>query len=63
MRSEGDGTVDHVMNFLECMRSRKTPNAPIQAGFEAARTSWIGNMALRRGMKVAWDASRNRALS
>ena len=63
VRSEGDGTVDHVMNFLECMRSRKTPNAPIQAGFEAARTSWIGNMALRRGMKVAWDASRNRALS
>ena len=63
VRSEGDGTVDHVRNFLECMRSRKTPNAPIQAGFEAARTSWIGNMALRRGMKVAWDASRNRALS
>ncbi|PYV03971.1 MAG: gfo/Idh/MocA family oxidoreductase [Acidobacteria bacterium] len=57
VRSEGDGTVDHVMNFLECMRSRKTPNAPIQAGFEAARTSWIGNMALRRGMKVAWGGA------
>jgi hypothetical protein len=23
--------------------------------FEAARTSWIGNIALKRGMKVAWD--------
>ena len=63
VRSERDGTADHVKNFLDCVRSRKTPNAPIQAGFEAARTSWIGNIALKRGMKVAWDATKNRAVS
>ena len=60
VRSEHDGTVDHVKNFLDCVRGRQTPNASIHAGVEAARTSWIGNVALKRGMKTVWDASRNR---
>jgi len=54
------GTIDNVNNFLECVRSRKTPNANIQVGIEAARASWIGNVALKRGMRVVWDASRGR---
>jgi len=60
VRSERDGTVDNVRKFLECLRSRKAPNANIQAGFEAARTSWIGNIALKRGMKVVWDSTKGR---
>jgi predicted dehydrogenase len=60
VRSERDGTVENVKNFIDCLRSRKTPNANIQAGFEAARTSWIGNIALKRGMKTVWDATKNR---
>ncbi len=58
MRSERDGTIDNVRNFLDCVRSRKTPNSNIHVAFEAARTSWIGNIALKRGMKVAWDATK-----
>jgi predicted dehydrogenase len=54
-RSEHEGSEEHVKNFLDCMRSRKAPNAPIEIGFEAARTSLIGNLALKRGMKTAWD--------
>jgi len=60
MRSEHDGTLDNVRNFVDCMRTRKTPNADIHIGFEAARASWIGNAALKRGMKVAWDFSKGR---
>ena len=60
--SERDGTVDHVKNFLDCMRSRKTPNAPVQVGFEAARTGWLGNIALKRGGKITFDASKNKIL-
>lgn len=62
-RSEHDGTLDHVRNFLDCVRTRKTPNAGIQVGVEAARTSWIGNVALKRGMKTVWDASKGRVAS
>ena len=60
MRSEHDGTLDNVINFVDCMRTRKSPNANIHVGFEAARASWIGNIALKRGMKVAWDATKGR---
>ena len=63
MRSERDGTADHVTNFLDCVRRRKTPSAPIHLGFGAARTLWVGNITLKRGMKVAWQATKNRAAS
>jgi len=63
MRAERDGTVDHVKNFLECVRSRETPNAPIQVGFEAARTGWLANIALKRGTKITWDAAKNKVVS
>jgi predicted dehydrogenase len=63
VRSEHDGTIDHVRNFLDCIRSRKSPNSNIEIGFEAARASWIGNIALRRGMKTVWDASQQKVIS
>jgi hypothetical protein len=62
VRSEHDGTLDHVRNFLDCVRSRKTPNAPIQIGNEAARTGWLANIALKRGTKVTWDAQTGRVV-
>lgn len=62
MRSEHDGTLDNVLNFVDCMRTRKTPNANIHIGFEAARTSWIGNTALKRGMKVVWDPVKGKVV-
>jgi len=58
VRSERDGAIDNVNNFLDCVHTRKTPNANIHVAFEAARTSWIGNASLKRGTKVAWDAAK-----
>jgi hypothetical protein len=58
VRSERDGAIDNVHNFIDCVHTRKTPNANIHVAFEAARTSWIGNISLKRGMKVAWDAAK-----
>jgi predicted dehydrogenase len=57
MRSSADGTVTHLQNWLDCIRSRKTPNAPIRAGHAAARTSHIANASLRGGRAVKWNAS------
>jgi predicted dehydrogenase len=63
VRAEHDGTIDHVKNFLDCLRTRKTPNASVKVGFEAARASWIGNIALKRGMKTVWDAANGKVIS
>ena len=46
-RVDGTGTLDNVRNWLDCVRSRKVPNANIRAGVESAATSpWV-NKAIR----------------
>ena len=55
VESEHEGTSDHLRNWLDCIRSRKEPNAPIRVGVAAARVAHIGNAALRSGKKVTWD--------
>ncbi|HTU45113.1 MAG TPA: Gfo/Idh/MocA family oxidoreductase [Bryobacteraceae bacterium] len=53
-----DGTISHVQNFFECVRSRKEPNAPVETGVAAARAGHIGNLALRRGEKITWPLTQ-----
>ena len=55
VRSSGDGTLTHLQNWLDCVRSRKQPNAHIRVAHEAARTSHIGNLAMKAGRKVRWN--------
>lgn len=57
-RSVLDGTISHMQNFFECVRSRKEPNAPVETGIAAARAGQIANLALRRGEKVTWPPTR-----
>jgi predicted dehydrogenase len=45
--SKGEGTVDHLKNFLDCIRSRHTPNASVEIGVAAARAGHVANYALR----------------
>jgi hypothetical protein len=54
VRSSADGTIAHMQNFLDCVRSRKAPNAPIQAAVAIARAAHLANTAFRKG-KV-WTA-------
>ncbi len=50
-------TIDHVMNFLECVRTRNAPNAPIEKGFQAALILQLANISIREGRKVGWNAA------
>src|SRR5215475_5731865 len=49
-----DGTIDHVENFFECVKSRKEPNAPVETGVAAARAGHVGNLAYHHGQ--VWQA-------
>src|SRR5229473_1405602 len=42
-----DGTIDHMQNFFDCIKTRKEPNAPVEAGVAAARSGQIANLAYR----------------
>jgi predicted dehydrogenase len=44
-----DGTISHMENFFECIKSRKEPNAPVETGVAAARAGHIGNLAYLHG--------------
>ncbi len=48
-RVDGNGTLDNMRNWLDCIRDRAMPNAHIRAGVEAAATSHWANKALREG--------------
>jgi predicted dehydrogenase len=58
VRSEADGTIAHLANWLDCVRSRKSPNAPMRVGAEAARASHIANQSLvAAGARVRWNVA------
>ena len=59
MRSEkgfGWATDLHVQNFLECIRTRHTPAAPVSLGFAAALVVQIANLSLKHGRRMKWNA-------
>jgi predicted dehydrogenase len=51
-----DGTIDHMQNFFECVKSRKEPNAPVETGVAAAAAGHIGNLAYNHGGQISWPS-------
>jgi predicted dehydrogenase len=51
-RATGDGTLSHMRNFLDCVRSRKKPNADVRSAVASANTAHMGNLAFRKGEVV-----------
>jgi predicted dehydrogenase len=49
-----DGELVHLTNWIDCLRSRNRPNAPVEAGVSAAGAAHLANQALRSGKVVAW---------
>jgi ribosomal protein L14 len=49
---------DHVRNFLECVRTRATPNATVESGFQAVLVLQMANLSLKEGKRVRWDRSQ-----
>jgi predicted dehydrogenase len=48
-------TSAHMRNWMECVRSRKQPNAPIEAGYAHSVASIMTNAAVRTGEKVTFN--------
>jgi predicted dehydrogenase len=56
----GRATDVHVENFLECVRTRNRPTAPVALGFQAALVVQMANLSLRHGQRVKWNGSANK---
>jgi predicted dehydrogenase len=48
----------HVQNFLECVRTRKPPTAPMRIAFQAALVVQMANLSLKNGRRMRWDGKR-----
>jgi hypothetical protein len=58
---KGDGTPQHqphVVNFLDCVRSRKKPNSDIETTHRTTSTCIMANISVRLGRKLRWDRDK-----
>ncbi len=51
----GDLDHQHARNFLDCVKSRKRPNADIEEGHRSAVMAHLGNISTRLGRTLTWD--------
>jgi predicted dehydrogenase len=56
-------TSAHMRNWLECLRSRKQPNAPVEAGYQHAIACIMAFAAARTGARATFDATRQEVLA
>ena len=52
--------LDHMRDFIECVRSRKKPVSDIEIGHRSTTTALLGNIAYRTGRRIEWDGARER---
>ena len=57
-----DSNPAHLRNWLECLRSRKQPNASIEDGWAHSVAAIMAARAQREGKKLYWDAASEQIL-
>lgn len=58
-----DMTVAHMRNWMECVRSRRKPNADIYAGYNHAIANCMTAKALHTGKRVTFDKARQEVVA
>jgi hypothetical protein len=63
VKAEGpDMTLDHVANFLDCVKSRQKPNGDVLIGHRSAQASHLGNIAYLQKRRLNFDPQREEIL-
>lgn len=53
-------SADHHGNWLDCVRTRRAPIAPVEVGHRSCSACLIHHIAMRLNRKVRWDPARER---
>ncbi|HEY1115061.1 MAG TPA: Gfo/Idh/MocA family oxidoreductase [Chitinophagaceae bacterium] len=56
-------TSAHMRNWMECVRSRKQPNAPVEAGYNHSIACIMTNAAVRTGEKATFDEKTQQVMA
>ena len=51
-------SMDHMRNWLDCIRSREKPVADVEIGHRTATVCHLGNIARWTGRKLRWDPEK-----
>jgi len=57
-----DLNVQHARNFLDCLKSRRKPNADVEEGHRSATMCHLGNISTRLGRSLKWDAAKEQVI-
>ena len=49
---------EHMENWVDCIRSRKTPNAPVEIGYRSAVAVHMANLAYRQKQRVTLEMAK-----
>ncbi len=58
--TDGDPDQAHARNFLDCVKSRRRPNADIEEGHRSTTFAHLANLALATRLRLDWDAEAER---
>lgn len=53
-----DYHLDHVKNFLECVKTREKPCSDVEIGHNSMIACHLANIAVRLGRKINWDCEK-----
>jgi predicted dehydrogenase len=51
-------TQNHIANWIDCMRSRKTPNAPVELGYRSAVVAHMANLSYRQKRRITFEEAK-----
>ncbi len=54
-RGKGIVAKPHLQNWLDCIKTRKEPNAPVEVGHRSITVCHLANIARELGRKLRWD--------
>lgn len=57
---DGDLTRQHIRNFLDCVKSRKSCNCDLETGHRSTTFAHLANLALATQTRLNWDAKTER---
>src|SRR5581483_292018 len=60
--TDRDQTIDHVENFLDCVKTRKLPNGDVYIGHRSAQASHLGNIAYVEKRRLRFNPDREEIL-
>jgi len=58
VRLDAGAVGNHYDNFIQCVRSRQDPIAPVEAGHEASYLGMLAEISIKLGRRLKWDPNK-----